>query len=233
MSDIQTTNTNAVSTVATARGLEQATDRNDLILPRAKKIELMSPEMKDPVLIKTGICPGVIINSITKEILPEKFTPVVFFKNWIRFNPNKNTDRGWVDGFGPRDVVYITNDKNDPRLAVDAVWEGDAPPVTTTFLNFLCLFEGQNVPVIVSFGGTNFKSGKTLLSLATFKGGDLFSNKYKLVTNKRQNNMGTWYTLDVSFAEKVSGEEFARCESLYESFKVKTVQVHTEEELGF
>jgi len=215
------------------RGLEGATDRNDLILPRAKKIEQMSPEMQDTALLKAGVCPGVIINSITKEILPEKFTPVVFFKNWIRFNPNKNTDRGWVDGFGPRDVVYITNDKNDPRLAVDAVWEGDAPPVTTTFLNFLSLFEGQSVPVIVSFGGTNFKSGKTLLSLATFKGGDLFSNKYRLYTKECVNGNDSWYTLQVAFFEKVQAEEVARCESLYESFKVKTVQVHTEEEIGF
>jgi len=215
------------------RGLEGATDRNDLILPRAKKIEQMSPEMQDTALLKAGVCPGVIINSITKEILPEKFTPVIFFKQWIRFNANKEGDRGWVDGFGPRDIVYITQDKQDQRLVADAVWDGDLPPVTTTFLNFLSLFEGDEIPIIVSFGGTNFKSGKTLLSLATFKGGDLFSNKYRLTTKKRQNDLGTWYTLEVAFNEKSSGEEYHKCESLYESFKVKNVQIHNDEELAF
>ena len=221
-------NKQLASLTGQARGLEQATDRNDLILPRAKKIEQMSPEMQDPELLKGGIHPGVIINSITKEILPEKFIPVIFFKQWIRFNANKESDRGWVSGFGPRDIVYITQDKSDARLATDGVWDGDLPPLATTFLNFICLFDGYDVPIITSFGGTNFKSGKTLLSLATFKGGDLFSNKYRMTTKKRQNDMGHWFTLEVAFDSKVSGGEYAKCEQLYESFKIKNVQVHTE-----
>lgn len=214
------------------RGLENSTDRNDLIIPRAKKIEAMSPEMSDPELLKAGIHPGVIINSITKEILPPTFIPVSYFKQWIRFNANKEGDRGWVDGYGARDVIYNTQDKDDIRLASDAVWDGDLPPVTTTFLCFLGLFEGQDIPVVLSFGGTNFKTGKTLLSLATFKGGDLFSNKYKLTTKKKTNDMGSWYVFDVAFAGKASADEYAKAESIYESFKPSEAKIHDDNEPG-
>lgn len=214
------------------RGLENSTDRSDLIIPRAKKIEAMSPEMSDPELLKTGIHPGVIINSITKEVLPEKFIPISYFKQWIRFNANKEGDRGWVSGYGPRDIVYNTQDKNDIRLSTDAVWDGDLPPVTTTFLCFLALFEGQDIPVVLSFGGTNFKTGKTLLSLATFKGGDLFSNKYKLTTKKKTNEMGSWFIFDVAYAGKADGIEYEKAEGLYQSFKPEEAKIHDEQEPG-
>jgi len=214
------------------RGLENSTDRNDLIIPRAKKIEAMSPEMQDPELLKAGIHPGVIINSVTKEILPQQFIPVSYFKQWIRFNANKEGERGWVDGYGARDVIYNTQDKNDVRLIEDAVWDGDKPPVATTFLCFLALFENQDVPTVISFGGTNFKTGKTLLSLATFKGGDLFSNKYKLTTKKKQNEMGTWYTFDVSFVGKATGEEYSKAEMMWQNFRPQEANIHSDQEPG-
>jgi hypothetical protein len=222
-----------LSTQKTApRGLENSTDKNDLIIPRAKKIEAMSPEMQDTELLKAGIHSGVIINSITKEILPEKFIPVSYFKQWIRFNANKEGDRGWVDGYGPRDVIYNTQDKDDLRIGGDAVWEGELPPLATTFLCFLAIFEGQDVPVVVSFGGTNFKTGKTLLSLATFKGGDLFSNQYKLTTKKKTNDMGSWFVFDVAFAGKPSAEEYAKAEAMYEAFKPADAKIHEDLEPG-
>ena len=217
---------------ASPRGLENSTDRSDLIIPRAKKIEAMSPEMQDTELLKAGVHPGVIINSITKEILPTTFVPVSYFKQWIRFNANKEGDRGWVPGYGPRDVIYNTQNKDDIRLSTDAIWDGDLPPVTTTFLCFLALFEGQDVPVVISFGGTNFKTGKTLLSLATFKGGDLFSNKYKLTTKKKSNEMGSWFVYDVAFAGKVDGEEYSKAEAMYEAFKPAEAKIHDENEPG-
>lgn len=230
MSDITKAESTSVSTaVKPARGLENRTDQSDLILPRAKKIEAMSPEMQDEAVVKSGVMPGKIINSITKEILPEKFVPVFYFKQWIRFNANKMGERGWVDGYGPRDIIYITQDPNDSRVKTDSQWEGDLPPLAMTFLNFLSVFEGQEIPVIVSFGSTNYRAGKTLLSLATFKGGDLFSNKYRLTTKKVDGDKGTYYTLNVGFSEKATGKEYEIAEHLYESFRSKEVKVHEAE----
>lgn len=230
MSDIVKKEDTSVAISKPVRGLENRTDQSDLILPRAKKIEAMSPEMQDEELTKNGITPGKIINSITKEVLPEKFIPVMFFKTWIRFNANKEGDRGWTPGFGPRDVIYITNDPKDERIKTDGVWEGDQPPLATTFLNFLSIFEGQDVPVVVSFGGTNYKAGKMLLSLATFKGGDLFSNKYRLTTKKRSNDMGSWFVLESQYSEASTADEYKAAEKLYESFRTKNVKVHDEGE---
>lgn len=230
MSDIVKSQDTTVSThVNKGRGLENQTDNSDLILPRAKKIEAMSPEMQDEACVKSGVMPGKIINSITKEILPEKFVPILFFKNWIRWNANKMGERGWVDGFGPRDIVYMTQDKNDPRLVKDAHWEGDIPPVTTTYFNFLSIFEGQEMPVIVTFGGTNARAGKELLSLAKFKGGDLFSTKYRLGTKKVDGDKGTYFVFKVGYDSKSTGEEYAIAENLYSSFAAKEVKMHTEE----
>lgn len=229
MSDLIKQDTAVSTQVKSPRGLENRTEQSDLILPRAKKIEAMSPEMQDEACVKSGIMPGKIINSITKDILPEKFVPILFFKNWIRWNANKMGERGWVDGFGPRDIVYMTQDPKDPRLVKDAQWDGDLPPVATTYFNFLSIFDGQEVPVIVTFGGTNAKAGRELLSLATFKGGDLFSNRYRLTTKKVDGDKGTYFVFKVGFAEAATGAEYQIAEKLYSSFATKEVKVHTEE----
>lgn len=231
MSDLEKAQDTQVSTsVRPPRGLENRKDQSDLILPRAKKIEAMSPEMQDEACVKAGVLPGKIINSITKELLPEQFIPVFYFKQWIRWNANAIGQRGWVDGFGPRDIVYITQDPNDARLKTDNVWDGDLPPLATTYLNFLSVFEGQQVPVVISFGTTNYKAGKTLLSLATFKGGDLFSNKYRLTTKKVNGEKGTYFVLNIGFSEKADGKEYEVAESIYNSFASKEVKVHAEDE---
>jgi len=230
MSDLIKPQDTSVSTAVRApRGLENRTEQSDLILPRAKKIEAMSPEMQDEACVKNGVMPGKIINSITKEILPEKFVPILFFKNWIRWNANKMGERGWVDGFGPRDMVYMTQDPKDARLVKDAQWAGDIPPVTTTYFNFLSIFEGQEMPVIVTFGGTNARAGRELLSLATFKGGDLFSNKYRLTTKKVDGDKGTYFTFKVGYAEAANGVEYQVAEKLYSSFAAKEIKVHNDE----
>lgn len=230
MSDITKAQDTSVSTAVKApRGLENQTDHSDLILPRAKKIEAMSPEMQDEACVKSGVMPGKIINSITKEILPEKFVPVFFFKQFIRFNANKMGERGWVDGFGPRDIVYMTQDSKDPRVLKDAQWEGDLPPLAMTFLNFLSVFEGQEMPIIVSFGGTNFRAGRELLSLAKFKGGDLFSSKYRLTTKRVDGEKGSYFVLKVGFDSQATGREREIAENLYNSFAAKEVKVHEAE----
>jgi hypothetical protein len=96
----------------------------------------------------------------------------------------------------------------------------------------LALFENQEIPTVISFGGTNFKTGKTLLSLATFKGGDLFSNKYKLTTKKKQNDMGSWYTFDVAYVGKATGDEYGKAEQMWQSFRPKEANIHSDQEPG-
>ncbi|WP_348260365.1 hypothetical protein, partial [Salmonella enterica] len=65
------------------RGFESGITQEDLIIPRAKLIQALSPEITEGL----GVRPGDIINSLTKEVLPDEFIPVFMFKNFIRFNP--------------------------------------------------------------------------------------------------------------------------------------------------
>jgi len=209
---------------AVARGFEEPIDRSDILIPRAKKIEALSPEVKD------GTQPGKIINSITKEELPENFIPVFFFKNWIRFNPRKKEHPGYDPNYEKGAIIYRTSDPTDDRLKNDGVWNGDTPPLATAFLNFFSLFEGVTIPIIVSFCNTSYKSGKTLLSLARFSGGDMFSRKYKLTTKSRQNDSGDFYVLNVAMQGKPTDAEYALAEKYYTDFRGKDIQVHEEEE---
>lgn len=212
-----------------SRGLENLTDSSEIIIPRAKKIEAMSPEMQDADLLAKGIRPGVIINNITKEILSEKFVPIKYYKRFIRFNANKEGDRGWVDGHEPRGVIYQTRDVNDFRLVEDTKWDGDLPPLTTTYHCFLSLFEGQTTPIELSFGGTNFKAGKTLLSLAALLGGDLFSKQYKLTT-KKHDKPAVYFTLEVSLIGKAPESEYLMAEQMYQRFSnISEIQIHEDE----
>lgn len=213
--------------VSKPRGLEEEIDRQDILIPRAKKLEAMSPEATD------GIGkPGQIINSITKEVCPEKFIPIFFFKQWIRFNPRKDSDPGFVKEFGPGEMIYRTNDARDERLKLDGVWRGSEPPYATAFLNFFSVFEGQSVPTIISFCNTSYKAGKTLLSLISFSNEDMFRRKYSLTTKKTQNDQGTFFVLETKVAGKPTDEEFAQCESLYNSFRGKDLEVHQEQEVS-
>lgn len=212
MSDLVKKQDNALMNTK-ARGFEDNIDNSDLIIPRAKKLEAMSPELQDEGLTLKA---GQIINSVTKEVLPEEFIPVFFNKTWIKFDPKT------------RDMVYRTNDPDDSRLVEDSKWHGDEPPQATAFLNFFSFFPGVSMPIIVSFCNTSYKTGKQLLSLARFSGGDMFGRKYKLTTKKTQNDKGTFYVLDVKLAGTPTAEELSFCETLYQNFRGKDIQVHEE-----
>src|SRR3990167_3555991 len=74
-------------TTSAPRGFESGVEKEDLIIPRAKLLQAMSPEMQEG-----GFRVGQIINSLTKEELNEEFIPIFMFKNWIRFNPRSKTE---------------------------------------------------------------------------------------------------------------------------------------------
>ena len=88
------------------------------------------------------------------------------------------------------------------------------------------------MPVIVSFSKTSYRTGKQLLSLGKFCGGDMFSRKYKLASQMETNDIGTYAVLKVTPVGNSSPDDFAICERLWNDFagKAKDIQVHTEEE---
>ena len=203
------------------RGFEEETQREDLIIPRAKLLQALSPEVVDG----SGK-PGQIINSLTKEILPSVFIPVFKFTQWLRFNSRDQKATGYNPDFGPGDLIWRSADPHDPRVQAEGKFgEDGSKPLATKFLNFFSYFPGVTMPVIVSFSASSFKTGKQLLSLAQFTGGDMFSKGYALSAAKEQNDMGTFYVLKVDAKGPASPEDFKFAERLWQDFHAKEIKV--------
>ena len=206
------------------RGFEDGVDREDIIIPRVKLLQALSPE------VQAGIKPqGVFINSITQEEVEPVFIPLFKFKNWIKFNPRDKRDPNFNPDFEPGAIIWRTDDPNDPRIAEAKFGPNGELPTATTFLNFFCLFSTPSMdfkPTILSFSKTSYKAGKKLLTLSLMAGGDMFSRKYELSSNKTKNDIGEFYVMEVSPAGKVSDEEYAAAEMAYNMYRGKKIEVH-------
>src|SRR3989338_5856015 len=110
-------NAGLVTGNAPQRGFEDGLDKEDLIIPRAKLIQALSPEMTEGL---EGVKVGAIINSLTKEVLPQEFIPIFMFKNYIRFNPRSKDDPNFDSEFDPGAVVWESTDPLDPKVKVEA-----------------------------------------------------------------------------------------------------------------
>ena len=223
---IEKTQTGLVPSTQPQRGFEGGVDQEDLIIPRAKLIQALSPELAEGV---DGIKIGSIINSLTKEVLAQDFIPIFTFKNFIRFNPRSKDDPNFDSDYEPGAVIWKSVDPMDPRVKEQTKFGPNGEkPVAITFINFFSYFPGVSMPIIVSFSKTSYKAGKNLLSLAKFCGGDMFSRKYKLVSQMETNDVATYAVLKVKPVGAVTPEEFQLCERLWNEFssKVEAIQVH-------
>ncbi|MEK7679792.1 MAG: hypothetical protein AAB356_06345 [Deltaproteobacteria bacterium] len=209
------------------RGFEGGITQEDLIIPRAKLIQALSPEITEGL----GVKPGAIINSLTKEVLPDEFIPIFMFKNYIRFNPRSKADPNFDSAYEPGAVIWKSTDSEDPKVLSETRFGPNGEkPIATTFLNFFSCFPGVPMPVIVSFSKTSYKAGRQLLSLAKFCGGDMFSRKYRLASLMETNDIATYAVFKVAPAGAVSPDEYKLCERLWNDFseKAKDIQVHEE-----
>lgn len=209
--------------VTGSRGFEDGVGREDLIIPRAKLLQALSPEVaEDP----RKFTQGMIINSLTKEELPDVFVPVFVYFEWIKFNPRSSSEEGFDTNFEPGAIVWRTNDPNDPRVANDpGSWQ-------YKIMNFFSIFPGVPMPVITSFSKSSYKAGKNLISLAKFGGGDMFSKKYRLTSKLEKNDKGQFYILRTDPAGLSSEDERKQAEGLWNEFRRKAseLEVHTETE---
>lgn len=215
----------ALATGSHQRGFEGGLTQDDLIIPRTKLIQALSPEITEGL----GVRPGAIINSLTKEVLPDEFIPIFMFKNYIRFNPRSKADPLFDSAFEPGAVIWKSTDPEDPKVVAETRFGPNGEkPIATTFLNFFSCFPGVAMPVIVSFSKTSYKAGRQLLSLAKFCGGDMFSRKYRLASLMETNDIATYAVFKVAPAGASSPEEYKLCERLWSDFseKAKDIQVH-------
>lgn len=211
--------------IPAARGFEENTEKEDLILPRATLLQALSPQVADGI---EGCRPGVIINNITQEVLPEVFVPIFKWTEYLKFNPRDNKAEGFDSNYEPGALIWKTTKPTAEQIDECKFGEAGEKPAAMKVMNFLCYFVGCEMPVVLSFAKTSFKAGKKLISLAQFTGGDMFSRKYKLIAKQVESNGIKYFVYDVGVLGKTNKEEFAVAEGWYENFRGKEIKAHDE-----
>lgn len=216
---------------STPMGFEDE-DPGDMIIPRVKVVNALSPERKDKIADE-----GDIINSLTKERLNGKvFVPVFKFNNNIDWRDR--SDGGGIKCIARDGKVGIASDGTTlmcaacKRCEFDNTKQGrDAAPKCTKYINFLGFFEGERMPIILSFAKTNFAEGKKLYSLAKVTMQNMWNNGYRLVEKKMAKNGNEWYNCTVAANAATSAEDRAFGLALYKMYRdtIQSVKYDMEE----
>lgn len=201
-------------------------EAGDMIIPRVKVIQTLSPERKDKIADE-----GDIINSLTKEKYNGRvFIPVFKFNNNIDWK-----DR--ADGGGIRCIARDgkVGEEIDGsrklcaqcrRCEFDNTKQGrDAAPKCTKYINFFGFFAGERMPIILSFAKTNFNEGKKLYSLAKVTMQNMWNHGYTLDNKKMAKNGNEWYIMVVNPAGPTSNEDRAFAATLYQGYRTTIQQV--------
>lgn len=192
----------------------------DMIIPRVKVINALSPERKDKIAEE-----GDIINSLTKEKLNNAvFVPVFKFNNNIWWKAR--SEGGGIqciarDGKTGTDATgKLSVCASCRRCEFDNTKQGkEAIPTCTKYINFFGFFVGSRIPTILSFAKTNYAEGKKLYSLAKVTMQNMFNYGYTLQSKKVSKNGNEWYIISVAAAGPSSDEDKAYAMQLYKAYR--------------
>ena len=195
-------------------------EAGDMIIPRIKVVQTLSPERKEKVAEE-----GDIINSLTKEKLNGKvFIPVFKFNNNIDWK-----DR--ADGGGIQCIARDgkMGEKSDgtklmcascKRCEFDNTKQGkEAAPKCTKYINFFGFFAGERMPIILSFAKTNYNEGKKLYSLAKVTMQNMWNYGYTLTEKLMAKGNNEWFIITATPAGATSDEDREFGLGLYKSFR--------------
>lgn len=196
-------------------------DADDLIIPRVKMVQALSPERKDKIADE-----GDIINSLTKEKLNGKvFVPVFKFNNNIDWVPREQGGgMRCIARDGKVGVELSTQVSKMCRVCGKCEFDNsksgrDAAPTCTKYINFFGFFASEQSPIILSFAKTNYAEGKKLYSLAKVTMQNMFNNGYTLVEKACSKNNNDWYNIDVKPAGATSTEDREFALALFHAYK--------------
>lgn len=186
----------AVGGISLGEGFEEGME--GIKLSRAKIVQPTTPEyLKDPQRYALG----TLVDSITGEKLPAEFIPLLKFTVWIRFNPRKKDDPNFDPAYDAGALIWKSTDPKDPRVLEEGEFGPNGElPKATKFVNFLAIFPGQTLPLILSFAKTALKAGVKLYNLAVRGGGDMCSRRYAISLELVKGDEGTYYVPDVNLA---------------------------------
>ena len=202
----------------------EAEDAGDMIIPRVKVVQTLSPERKDKQANE-----GDIINSLTKERLNGKtFIPVFKFNNNIDWKDR--AEGGGIQCIARDGKVGEKSDGSQVmcascrRCEFDNTKQGkEALPKCTKYINFFGFFAGERMPIILSFAKTNYNEGKKLYSLAKVTMQNMWNYGYVLNEKLMAKNGNEWYIATATPAGATNDEDRAFALELYKSFR-NTIQ---------
>jgi len=201
-------------------------DAGDIIIPRVKVVQTLSPESKERLADE-----GDIINSLTKQ----KYNGCVFVPV---FKFNSNID--WIDRADGGGIRCIARDgkvgeqvdgtrvicAQCRRCEFDNTKHGrEAVPKCTRYINFFGFFAGERMPIILSFAKTNFNEGKKLYSLAKVTMQNMWNHGYVLKEKQMSKNNNDWYIITVTPAGPTSDDDRAFAASMYQGYRTTIQQV--------
>lgn len=195
-------------------------EAGDLIIPRVKVIQTLSPERKDKIADE-----GDIINSLTKEKLNgKKFIPVFKFNNNVLW---KDRSEGGGIQCISRDgrVGHTSSDETlmcaqCRRCEFDNTKQGkEALPTCTKYINFFGFFEGERAPIILSFSKTCYNEGKKLYSLAKVTMQNMWNYGYTLSEKLMAKGNNEWYVPVMTAAGATSAEDREFALNLFKMYR--------------
>jgi len=226
----------AVVGVNEGRGFDDM-DQDDLIIPYAKLMQPLSPEVQDD---EHAAKVGDIVNSLTGHVYGNniKFVPIVFQKRRIKWIPRDNG--GGMECASNNAQFPDTAEMFAERCAACpfSKWQKDdaggplAPECDLMYV-FPAIVVGkvdnENKLIAISFGKTSFKAGKRLVNIARMAGGDIFSKPYTLTTHKVKNDKGVFFVLDAEMAGKLSKEDYQEAEGYFDMLDNMKYKLHDEQ----
>ena len=212
-----------------AYGFEE-TKSEDIIIPRVKVIQALSPERQDNEANE-----GDIINSLTKENMKGKrFIPVKQFYSNIYWNPDRDDElrifcRSFDGRIGQNADGTCLCEKCKKNQFDNTKVGKDSQPLCTAYLNFLGFFEDSPMPVVLSFAKTNYNEGKKLLSIAKSMRCAAWNYFYTLESKKVAKNKNQWYIITTRMDGQTSPELRSLAYNLFRTYETSQIKADYED----
>ncbi len=233
--DLTTTNGNmpAEYNPNTAYGFEE-TDSKDIVIPRIKVINALSPERLDGEAAE-----GDVLNSLTKEdVKGKRFIPVKQYYSNIYWNPDRDADprmfcRSFDGKIGQCDDGLRTCAQCGLNHFDNTKSGKAAQPKCTSYLNFIGFFEDSPMPVVLSFARTNYNEGRKMLSIAKSMRTAIWNFAYTIDSRLVAKDRNKWYILVPTMAGPTTPEQQALAFELFKGIQVSDIKADYEDAGGY